>query len=163
VSAGKVHTCAVDVNGCAACWGRDRADDTELPEDWDVCSVAAVDAGGDQTCFLARTGALECSGGLYGDEPSGPWNPDGPYLDASAGTTLACALDQSGEAHCDDPRSFGCPLEETAASMAIDVAYSARCVILSGGATSCWGAGYPDADGGDPTCRRGDAARVFGR
>jgi hypothetical protein len=83
-------------------------------------------------------------------------------FDVSTGSGLSCAV-VDGAARCSGSFFYGCSLEETATATVIEVAAYAACVLLSDGSTSCWGGGYPDDDGGDPTCRRGDAARVFGR
>jgi hypothetical protein len=156
------HACGVTTGGEGLCWSWGPGAPAEalvVPDgEW-----VAVDAGGDGTCFLSTSGTVECSGGQEAGEDSGPWDPDGVGLDVSTGANMSCAV-VDGAARCYGSSFFyGCSVDEAATATAIDVAGYAACVLLSEGATSCWGGGYPDDDGGDPTCRRGDAARVFGR
>ena len=129
ISAGSLHTCALDSAGAAYCWGYNgngglgdgSNSDSSVPVAVDTSGALAgktltqISAGGYHTCTLDSAGAAYCWGlNIYGDLGDGSTtNSNVPVaVDTSgglAGKTLTqitageyhtCALDSAGTAYC---------------------------------------------------------------
>ncbi len=131
ISAGGVHTCAVEAGGAVRCWG-DRADGrvgntsnsgiqstpTDVVDCLDdpVSDGAQVAAGRAHTCMISQTGSVRC----WGD------NASGQLGDGNAPTDRSCAV------------SVSLP----AAATSISTRNDHTCVLLSTGAGYCWGSNF---------------------
>jgi alpha-tubulin suppressor-like RCC1 family protein len=159
VTAGEGHTCALDAQGTAYCWGRNNrgqlgngtTDDTALPTPV-LVSVPLHDlsAGLNHTCGVSnQTGAIYCwgandqqqSGGSDAEylEPvrSDPLGMDNPWTAVSAGTAFTCGI-AGGEVYCwganDAGQTGNVPtMDPVAAPTAIDVAEDVVFVQLDAG------------------------------
>lgn len=123
ISAGWMHTCALDVAGKAWCWGQDEAgqlgdgsaDQSDKPAPVAVAgdqAYVAISAGIAHTCALDAAGGAWCWGrdetGQAGDGPADQSNKSAPVAVAGAGTYTAisaglghtCALNTAGKAWC---------------------------------------------------------------
>jgi alpha-tubulin suppressor-like RCC1 family protein len=131
ISVGLNHTCALLANGTAWCWGSNIDGalgngqqgfgiQSEVPIQ--VASlgnnVAQISAGGEFTCALLRTGAVECWGanfigqvgsGTFNDQPGDPIGIPTPtpvvglgsgVIQISAGGFHACAISVGGSLSC---------------------------------------------------------------
>jgi hypothetical protein len=184
VAAGNLHSCAIDADGCAACWGYyDAAGDlypTELPH-WgcgDGAGYAQIEGGEGTTCFRSTEGEVWCS--MYWDDDgsgdpwvSDPWEPEGEFVDVASGADCNWALSTSGMLSMFS--ALACPCSEgavDATGVAIDVASDGGCVVGGDGGTTCVGNTRPEAevvpdevDTGETytrTCRQGSVAEAFG-
>lgn len=150
VTAGVGHSCALDVEGFAWCWGDDTfgqlgygATATETcganPCSTVAQAVAApagsveplrfveISAGNGHTCALQASGAAWCWGmdadGQLGDGPGSPETCFGPY---PCSTRPVQVVSPEGEM---TPRSFA----------VIDAGRWFTCAVAEGGAGFCWG------------------------
>jgi alpha-tubulin suppressor-like RCC1 family protein len=119
LEAGGEHTCALDENGSAYCWGKNRygqlGDSTKT---WSTVPVsvsgdltfATIYAGGDHTCALSATGDAYCWGdNSFGQIGAGPGQTfDAPvpveggivFQTLDVGGLHSCGIDMEGAAYC---------------------------------------------------------------
>jgi alpha-tubulin suppressor-like RCC1 family protein len=124
ITAGSDHTCALDSNGRAYCWGSDAAyqlgDDfpgntsTPSPVKMPVgVSFSSIDAGSYHTCALGSDGSAYCWGndgnGKLGNGSTQTLNQDVPsqvvavgvsFSSITAGEYHTCAVGSDGSAYC---------------------------------------------------------------
>ena len=93
---------------------------------------SALDAGRRFSCALTRTGAADCWGGNFADQP-------GPYTTVSAGYAHACALTPTGAADCWGSDSLGRATDQPGPYTAISAAEYHNCALTPTGAVDCWG------------------------
>ena len=127
VAAGSSHTCALDVDGTAYCWGRnDRGQlgrgtiggPAFAPEPVMAPALVHLTADGHQTCGLTADGTAYC----WGDNTEGQLGnpnytapaaltpiqiPDMSFSDLDMGANHACGLDSTGQPHCWGWNRFG--------------------------------------------------------
>ena len=179
ISAGGNHTCALLSTGAVKCWGSnafgqlgdtttvDKSTPTQV--DGLTSGVTAISAGGDHTCALLSTGAMQCWGsnafGQLGDTTSDnkstPTQVDGLTSGVTAisaggyagGGYQTCALLSTGAVKCwgfnfngqlgdtTDVNKFTPTQVDglTSGVTAITAGQSHTCALLSTGAVKCWG------------------------
>ncbi len=172
ISAGGSHTCALTTTGGVECWGYNATG--ELGNGTTVNSsvpvavsglssgVAAVDAGGSQTCALSTTGGVKCWGynnnGQLGNgttvNSSTPVNVTGLSSGATAidvGGYHACAITSSGSTLCWGQNAYGqlgngtgtgatTPVATLLADAAsISAGSQFTCAVTTAGTATCWG------------------------
>jgi len=94
VSTGSNHTCAVDIEGNAECWGDDLYDQTAAPS----VPILDVAAGHTMTYGLTRIGSVLCWGSAnYGvcDD-----RPDGDVVQIDGDEDYGCGLLTDGSVVC---------------------------------------------------------------
>ncbi len=121
IAAGPSHTCAVDTDGAAYCWGSNRAgqlgtgtrDNADAPvRVAHLTHVAAITTGSLSTCALRDDGTVHCWGSnTHGKLGDGTFTSS-PVPVAVRGISTATAI-SAGESHC--------------------------CALSKGGHVSCWG------------------------
>jgi alpha-tubulin suppressor-like RCC1 family protein len=126
VDAGAEHTCAIDLNGTAYCWGSNTDGQLGVGSNTDQATPAAVGSLSDRTlveittganhsCAIDDAGAAWCWGdnsagqlGVPGLSP-GTTSPvrvstasgmTGPVVDIAAGGNTTCAVTDAGAAYC---------------------------------------------------------------
>ena len=127
VHVGKDHVCALDEQGKATCWGRDKGGRATPPAGH---SFARIAAGGIHSCGLNRRGELHC----WGSSATQP----GPFQALELGYGSICALRSSGTVWCLGQRIghwFG-PAD--AVFRQISVGEWHGCGVLSTGTVQCW-------------------------
>lgn len=131
VSAGAFHTCAVDVEGRAWCWGRN--DQGQLGDGTTERRLAPtpvagnrryveISAGAAHTCGRATDGTVLCWGangdgeighaafsrpGVVGSAVPGPVAREEVYVDVATGNAVSCAVAESGIAFCWGDAAWG--------------------------------------------------------
>jgi alpha-tubulin suppressor-like RCC1 family protein/tRNA A-37 threonylcarbamoyl transferase component Bud32 len=126
VAAGGRHSCALDANGTASCWGANdqgqlgdgtRTDHTEPAVVAGDISFTQVSAGASHSCGVSRDGDVYCWGnnerGQLGDattlERDTPIRvgASGPFKAVRAGFSHSCALARTGEISCWGSNAYG--------------------------------------------------------
>jgi hypothetical protein len=131
LSLGRDHSCALDTNGFAICWGYSGYGETNPP----AGPMLLVDAGEYTSCFINTDSALECRGKEH-DSVSGP------FTDVSVGFTTAviCVVETSGAVQCwgDDSRT-GASASMSGDFKSVDTSGSLTCAIDADDQLHCWG------------------------
>lgn len=168
LAAGNFHTCALDRNGKAHCWGANHAGelghggtDARLVPTPVLTEARFVDltASEASTCGLDEDGVAWCWGVRKGGEkrrekvlvPTAVTAPV-PFVDLSAHSGVACALDKKGGLWCWGRRQdgrLGLPLEgrtpeavrvvEAPPLKEVEVASNTACGRDRNGQVWCWG------------------------
>ena len=93
VAAGGLHTCALDAQGQAVCWGFDYWDQSSPP----AGTFTAVAAGAAHNCALDADGQAVC----WGRDVEGQSSPPaGAFTALAVGSDHTCALDAEGQVVC---------------------------------------------------------------
>ena len=175
ITAGGLHTCALDTAGKAWCWGQDDAGQvgdgpTDQSAKYAPVAVAnqltfnAITAGGLHTCALDTAGKAWCWGqddaGQVGDGPTDQSAKYAPVAVANqltfnaitAGGLHSCALDTAGKAWCwgydaniqigpNGPRQRYIPVQVAGEGtyVAITAGWNHTCLLDQAARAWCWG------------------------
>ena len=176
VGAGEYHTCAVTTGGAIDCWGYNvygqigvgnQNSPIYSPTATSITTTGAVAAGSGYyaTCYLLKSGAVDCAGYNGEDEIGNGLNNSLEYTSPTATlltsgiTTIGggsdgdafCAVTSAGALKCwgdmgyslGDGSTFASstPITVPGISNALVVATNEDnvCVVLTGGALKCWG------------------------
>jgi hypothetical protein len=183
VDAGDTHTCALDAEGTAYCWGGNDDGELGIASTSDAAIPAKVDtladrtlveitAGARHTCAIDDEGAAWCWGdnsagqlGVPGQSPgttipvrvSTATGMTGPVVDIAAGGDTTCAATDDGAAYCwgeGDAGQLGDGADRdadqpvavsTAGVLAgatvrqVAVGYAQACAVDDHGEVACWG------------------------
>ena len=100
-------------------------------------AFTAVSAGGEHTCGLRESGAIECWGGYHRQSDT----PEGSYSAVSAGGSHTCGLRESGAIECWGNNGDGQSDAPPGAFTAVSAGEYHTCAIRkSDNAIECWGA-----------------------
>jgi alpha-tubulin suppressor-like RCC1 family protein len=165
IAAGAEHSCGLDENGFAYCWGREYlGDGVFLPAYYPVPvaggrSFVSIDAGG-FTCAVTGAGESYCWGtndvGSLGDgtrtSSMFPVRAIGTYTKVATGDSHACGLDPAGAAWCWGWNGAGqagqlpspsvetpTPVGGNSTFLTIDAGSESTCAIDTSGDAWCWG------------------------
>ena len=167
VSAGMLHSCALDAIGRVMCWGewQTRTGDT-IPTPAHVLQSAGVQlrkvkqiaAGGGRSCAVTTDDNVKCWGGVISKHKHWPTflnNEDSTVLNkvaqVSVGTSDICIVTMAGEVNCwkwrwSDGNSI--PIEVLTAEqkpltdiVQVAVSYEHTCALTKSGNVMCWGKG----------------------
>lgn len=132
VSAGGVHSCALDREGRAHCWGKEEV----VRDTPDELRFASIEAGGEHTCGLTPEGQAHC----WGVDVDGSTHPpQGRLRDLSAGFHQTCALNEQGEPVCWGRHLFRRLRAPDGGLAAIALGTRNGCALGLDGEPSCWG------------------------
>jgi alpha-tubulin suppressor-like RCC1 family protein len=184
VDAGSAHTCAIDTDGLAYCWGDNSAGQLGNGAGPDHDAPARVDALADRTLVEITTGASHScaidedgTAWCWGDNAHGQLGAPGlgassatpvqvstqtgmtdPVVDIAAGGDTTCAATTTGDTYCwgqgdqgevgdggstDRSEPAAVPTGVTVRQVTTGVAKS--CAMDALGAVLCWGAGIGDS------------------
>jgi cysteine-rich repeat protein len=132
IAAAPFHTCALDAQGQAVCWGEDVDGQSSPP----AGTFTAITAGGYHTCALGAQGQAVCWGQDLKGESS---PPAGTFTAIAAGTYHNCALDAQGQAVCWGFDVDGQSTPPAGAFTAIAAGTYHNCALDAQGQAVCWG------------------------
>ncbi len=145
IAAGSEHTCALDDQGRARCWGGGlfgQLGTGELPASGVPTEVAgghrfdALAAGGFGTCALDDQDAVWCWGDAgAGADPAATDAGDGGGADAGDG-------DEAPEATAETLATVPRPITLDGAARHVATGGEQSCAQLDDGSVQCWGAGF---------------------
>ncbi len=138
IAAGDRHSCALEPDGDAQCWG----DNTfgQAPPGGVTGPFTQVTAGGSHTCALRPNGDAQCWGdNTFGQAP--PGGVTGPFTQVTAGLSYTCALEPDGDAQCWGDNTFGQapPGGVTGPFTQVTAGGSHTCALEPDGDAQCWG------------------------
>ena len=136
VHAGKNHACALDEQGGAVCWGRDKGGRATPPEGY---RFARIDGGGVHSCGLGYRGDLNCWGIAVTES--------GPFQSLSLGRNSVCALRNDGTVWCWGRDTEGWFGSGDGVFTQIAVGEWHACGLDGAGAARCWGPGGIESGG----------------
>lgn len=93
VSAGLMHTCALDSSGGVACWGDNTHGQTDVP----AGTYTDISAGMMHTCGIGAAGEVVCWGSDIVGQAS---PPEGNYVSVSTGGYISAAVSTEGVLSC---------------------------------------------------------------
>ncbi len=148
ISTGRYHSCALRLDGSAACWGKNYLEPIEAPE----ASFTALAAGTWHSCGLRAGGQIECWG-LDDDEHGNMVGlaspPAGSFAAISAGNLHTCGLRDTGAVQCWGSNIdiwHGTQIGQSKAPSGRFSAIAAgawhTCGLRGTGAVICWGANH---------------------
>jgi hypothetical protein len=170
VKAGYVHTCILLITGSVECTGRGYEgqlgytytggppDRTSPDPVSNITNAVAISAGGNNSCALLSTGAVQCWGanangaGGQSNTPVGVSGISSGVTAIATGVSHSCALLSTGAVKCWGVNSSGQLGNNTTTTswtpvsvsgitnaVAISAGASHTCALLSTGAMQCWG------------------------
>ena len=157
LSVGLRHSCALDSNYRAHCWGEDlvsgagRANPSPLPVPTEQ-RFTDISAGGTFSCGATATGALFCWGiGFSGVQPvSAPTK----IVSISVGYSHACGLSEGGSLYCFGSNASGqlgtgdrlsraamAAVNSSSAFLQVSAGFDYTCAVSADKKAYCWGLG----------------------
>ena len=133
IAAGYSHTCALNTDAAAVCWGSNEYGKTAVPDG----AFTAITAGGEHSCGLRADGFALCWGdGHYGQLDA----PEGRYTAISAGELHTCAIKEDGGIACwGSNASNQAPATVDGRFASINAGKRHTCAIKTDGYAMCWG------------------------
>jgi alpha-tubulin suppressor-like RCC1 family protein len=137
VAAGASHTCALQANGSAICWG-DNFDGQATPPAPNG-PYLSLSAGYNHTCGLRPNGSATCWGSNDRGQATPP-TPNGPFLSLTLGYDT-CGLKADGSATCWGYNGDGQATPPTPNGPFLSLAASIyhTCGLKVDGSAVCWG------------------------
>ncbi len=144
VSAGQIHTCAVDSASSVQCWGAGKGEGGEYDFGQSTPPVGTfvqVSAGDWHTCAVTTDSSVVC----WGNDTAGQASPPaGEFVQVSAGHWHTCALDTAGAIHCWGNDDSGQCRPPTGTFTQVTSGGDHACALDTDGVVHCWG---DNADG----------------
>ena len=134
VSAGRGHSCALNMDGTVHCWGNNSEGQASPP----IGQFTAIAGGDEHQCGLRTSGAIACWGRHHDYRP-----PTGQFSAVAAGSTHSCALGMDRTISCWGyyvTSSSGGSVDSPAGQFtAISAGLAHSCGIRLDRTIECWG------------------------
>jgi len=146
IAAGDQHTCGIDLDGQAVCWGDGQSefgafDQLKIPAI--TQPLVSIDAGPNHTCAIDVNGRVWCWG-LDTNEQSQPpgdgLGVDGTgFIKVDGGLNFSCGIQTGGDIACwtNDSR-FSSLSNIEGPFIDLDISYRTACGLKSDGSIDCW-------------------------
>ena len=132
VAAGWHHSCALQGDGSAVCWGNNDGGAATPPPG---VRFSAISAGWFDTCGVRQDGELEC----WGLDPELQQVPSGPFVSvALSDQRNACALRVDGSVACWGMGYYPGAPQPVQAYQALSAAGEHSCGLRADGGIDCW-------------------------
>jgi hypothetical protein len=141
VSAGTMHTCAVQASGKLQCWGSDDNGSVTGPNA-STGTFQQVAAGNGFTCAVTPAHAFQCWGKDSNDEVTGPNASTDSFTQVSAADNHVCGLKTDGHLECFGNTSSSMVSGPNASTDTFDQVATAEeftCGLKTTGRIQCWG------------------------
>ena len=127
VAAGGSHSCAIQSDGAATCWGHNYYGQSDAPDG----TFEAVAAGNHHTCALRTERTITCWG-LDNHGQSDP--PDGTFKAVAASSDYSCGLQRDDTVTC-----WGQRYERGGRFKAVVARFYNGCQLRTDDTLQCWG------------------------
>ena len=133
ISAGSFHTCALDFDGRAYCWGRAQEGQFAPPSG----RFTRIAAGHNFTCGVRGDHTVAC----WGDAPDESWlrAPEGRFVDVAVGATHACAIRTNRTVTCWGSNKVGQLDAPAKRVVRITLGGLHGCALTAERKIDCWG------------------------
>ena len=137
VSAGAVHTCAIQHDQTVACWGAEDEQFDYGQTDPRKGAFTAVASGEFHTCGVRTNGAIEC----WGSDNFGQSNPPRHRMfeGVTAGAYHTCGVRTNGTVQCWGNNASGQTNTPDGEFIAVSAGGNHTCGTRMGGVVECWG------------------------
>jgi alpha-tubulin suppressor-like RCC1 family protein len=139
ISAGTIHTCAIQADGTPTCWG--DIFNTYGQANADPGVYLQITSGDKHTCAIRENGTVNC----WGDNTYGVLTPpdsEAIYQQVSAGSNFTCGILADGTLSCwgaEDGYGQVSNAPESTIFTQVDAGYQHACGLLPNGSMKCWG------------------------
>ena len=141
IAAGGMHTCMLQADGTAACWGANGDADQGQADPPAGVVFTAITAGYEHTCALTAAGNARCWGDNSAGQSAAPAGVTFSHIDA--GRAHTCALRDNGTALCWGSNEHGQRNAPAGVSFtAITAGGDHSCGLRADGRVQCWGDNY---------------------
>ena len=139
--AGGKHTCMLQADGTAACWGANGDADQGQADPPAGVVFTAITAGYEHTCALTAAGNAQCWGDNSAGQSVAPAGATFSHIDA--GRAYTCALRENGTTLCWGSNERGQRDAPAGVSFtAITAGGDHSCGLRADGRVQCWGDNY---------------------
>lgn len=133
ITAGGLHSCALNGNGAIHCWGDNSHGQTVVPSG----TFSAVSAGGSHTCAVRSTdNRVVC----WGDKARGQLTaPSGEFRTVNAGKSHSCGVRTNGRAVCWGDNRYNQSNNPSGSFQAVTAGNNHSCGLKTDNTIDCWG------------------------
>ena len=139
ISAGYEHTCALNEDGAAICWGANDYGQATPPQNERFVSISA---GYEHTCAIKEDSTAACWGSNHYGQATPP--EDKRFTEISSGVFHTCGIQGNGIVVCWGFSEYS--VSSPPADMkfiAISSGWNHSCGLTEEGDTKCWGINFP--------------------
>lgn len=133
ISAGKIHSCGIQVDGALVCWGNNGNHQADPP----TGQFVQLSAGDAHNCAIRTDGSVACWGYNNARQAS---PPPGTFAQVSAGVSHTCGVQTDGWVACWGTNKAGQSRPPAIQFNQVSAGAAHTCGVATDGALYCWGA-----------------------